>query len=90
MLACAALARSAEPEAIIDIHQHTNYCGRTDEQLIAHQRRMGSRKRSFYPPVRNTGLEASCRGNDLRAMQEQPKAYVFFANEVPIYLRRSK
>ena len=29
------------PEPVIDIHQHTDYAGRTDEQLIAHQRTMG-------------------------------------------------
>ena len=56
-LAGAALARGSagtqESEPIIDIHQHTEYGGkrdknwnptgpgRTDEQLIAHQRAMG-------------------------------------------------
>ena len=37
--ASASLLQSAEP--IIDIHQHTNYVGRTDEALVAHQRAMG-------------------------------------------------
>jgi hypothetical protein len=46
-LAGAALARGAEP--VIDIHQHTNYSGRTDEQLIAHQRAMGIAKTVLLP-----------------------------------------
>ena len=35
--ASAGLLHSAE-QPIIDIHQHTNYSGRTDAELIAHQR----------------------------------------------------
>ena len=40
-LGAAALAPGADADSIIDIHQHTNYSGRTDEQLIAHQHTMG-------------------------------------------------
>lgn len=29
---------SEETEPIIDIHQHTQYSGRTDDQLLTHQR----------------------------------------------------
>jgi uncharacterized protein len=42
-LAGAALAQADEP--VIDIHQHTNYSGRTDEQLYGHQRNCGVTKR---------------------------------------------
>src|SRR3954462_10923120 len=37
------IARGADAaaEPIIDIHQHTNYRGWTDAQLLAHQRAMG-------------------------------------------------
>ncbi len=31
------LAGSAEAEPILDVHQHTNYSGRSNEQLVAHQ-----------------------------------------------------
>ncbi len=34
-------AVAADEEPIIDIHQHTHYHGRTDEQMIKHQRAMG-------------------------------------------------
>ncbi|HXK03710.1 MAG TPA: amidohydrolase, partial [Verrucomicrobiae bacterium] len=47
MAAGATLARAAEP--VIDIHQHTNYSGRTDEQLLAHQRTMGIAKTVLLP-----------------------------------------
>jgi uncharacterized protein len=33
------LAKSAGTEPILDLHQHTNYSGRTNEQLVAHQMR---------------------------------------------------
>jgi len=32
---------AAGDEPIIDIHQHTDYSGRTDAQMLAHQRTMG-------------------------------------------------
>ena len=41
--------RTPEPEPIIDIHQHTNYSFRTDEQLLAHQRAMGVTKTILLP-----------------------------------------
>src|SRR5207249_2203235 len=33
---------AARPDPIIDIHQHTHYHGRSDEDLIRHQRIMGA------------------------------------------------
>ena len=83
--AAAALALDAEPEPIIDIHQHTDYSGRTDEQLIAHQRTMGVTHTVLLPAGRFFGLEAACGGNE--RVQEVakllPREFVFFANEVP-------
>ncbi len=36
------MANKIDPaEPIIDIHQHTNYLGRTDDELLAHQYNMG-------------------------------------------------
>src|ERR1700733_7738443 len=31
------LAGPAPTEPLLDIHQHTNYSGRTDQELVAHQ-----------------------------------------------------
>ena len=35
--ALTSLTEAKEEIRVIDIHQHTNYNGRTDEQLVAHQ-----------------------------------------------------
>ena len=34
---------------VIDIHQHTNYSGRTDADLLAHQRKMGVARTVLLP-----------------------------------------
>lgn len=75
--------QGAEP--IIDIHQHTNYSGRTDAQLIAHQRTMGISKTVLLPAGSKYGLAASAGGNDtvVAIARKYPKEYVFFANELP-------
>ena len=77
------LLPAAEP--IIDIHQHTNYSGRTDEELIVHQRRMGVTKTVLLPAGRMYGLEANAGGNEtmLPLVKRLPGEYVFFANELP-------
>ena len=82
-LAGASLARPAEP--VIDIHQHTNYSGRTDEQLIAHQRTMGITKSVLLPAGSTGGLAAGAGGNDtvVAIARRLPAEYRFFANELP-------
>ncbi len=79
----AALAQSAEP--VIDIHQHTNYAGRTDQQLIAHQQVMGIAKTILLPAGSKFGLAAGCGGNDtvVALAKAHPKQFSFFANELP-------
>ena len=86
--------KPAEP--IIDIHQHTHYHGRSDEQMIKHQRAMGVTKTILLPagrPVkrpsthegRSNGLAARTGGNDtVQAIaKKHPKEFLFGANEVP-------
>jgi len=77
-------AADAANEPIIDIHQHTNYAGRTDEQLMAHQRAMGVTQSVLLPAGRFYGLDAKCGGNDSvqTLARKHPKEFVFFANEV--------
>src|SRR5262245_15480447 len=80
-----ALAQNAAPEPVIDIHQHVDYSGRTDEQMLAHQRTMGVTHTILLPAGRFYNLEAGVSGND-RAQEvahKNPGAYFFFANEVP-------
>lgn len=82
-LAGASLAQGTEP--VIDIHQHTNYSGRTDEQLIAHQRTMGIAKSVLLPAGSTGGLAAGAGGNDtvVEISRRFPGEYKFFANELP-------
>lgn len=76
-----------KPEAIIDIHQHTSYSGRSHEQLLAHQRAMGVTKTVLLPAGRIYGLEAGCGGNEtvVALAKEHSGEFAFFANEVPDY-----
>jgi predicted TIM-barrel fold metal-dependent hydrolase len=84
------------PESLIDIHQHVGYHGRDDATLLAHQRAMGATKTILLPAGRpvnrpstnngvSNGLEAKCLGNEAcyRLAKENPKEYLFGANEVP-------
>lgn len=70
---------------LIDIHQHTNYSGRPDDVLIAHQRTMGVTKTVLLPAGSKYGLDADAGGNDtvVALAQRRPKEFVFFANELP-------
>lgn len=100
MLAGMALNLSATDnivaEPIIDIHQHTDYGGRSHQQLLAHQRAMGITTSILLPAGRpvnkpsthdgiSNGLQAKCTGNDVcyQFAQEHPKEFLFGANEVP-------
>jgi uncharacterized protein len=86
LAASAALPLSAQPaEPVIDIHQHTNYSGRTDDELIRHQRDMGIAKTVLLPAGSKFGLAAGCGGNDtvVALARRLPKEYVYFANELP-------
>lgn len=89
---CATQPDSTPPvtgEPIIDIHQHTNYSGRTDEQLIAHQRKLGVTHTILLPAGKYFGLEVNAGGNEtvVQLSRRLPREYSFFANEVPFIER---
>jgi predicted TIM-barrel fold metal-dependent hydrolase len=80
---------------IIDIHQHTNYSGRTDAQFIEHQRRMGVSLTFLLPAGtpekmpsthngKSNGLAVKAGGNAdcYRLAKEHPQMFKFAANEV--------
>lgn len=80
---------------IVDIHQHTNYHGRNDAGLIAHQAAMGVTKTVLLPAGsdalrpsthggKSFGLAARVLGNEAayRLVKEHPDKFVFCANEV--------
>lgn len=88
-----------EPEpfqGVVDIHQHVDYQGRLDDQLIAHQEVMGIAQTVLLPAGsvvsrpsthdgESNGLAAGAGGNEacLRIVEAEPERYAFFVNEVP-------
>ena len=84
-LAAASCSLLGADEPVIDIHQHTTYSGRSNEDLIAHQRRMGISKTVLLPAGRKYGLAAGAGGNDsvVELARRFPGQYYFFANELP-------
>jgi uncharacterized protein len=81
--AAASLARGAEP--VIDIHQHTNYAGRTDDELIAHQNTMGVTRTVLLPAGSIYGLAVGAGGNEsvVALARHRPDLFLFAANEAP-------
>jgi len=82
--------------AIIDIHQHLGYSGRSDDILLAHQCAMGVSKTILLASGRSVnsasthdgvsnGLQAKCLGNEAcyQFARAHAEAYAFGANEVP-------
>lgn len=83
-------------EPIIDIHQHTGYDGRGNDNLLDHQRAMGVTTTILLPagrPINSAsthngvanGLQAKCTGNKVcyRFAKQHPTEFFFGANEVP-------
>ena len=83
-LTCPA-AEGKDEIRVIDIHQHTNYNGRSDEQLVAHQRNMGVTKTIMLPaghkptPDLTVGATETC----VNIARNYPKEFVYFGNELP-------
>ncbi len=83
-------------EPIIDIHQHTDYSGRSNDMLIPHQRAMGVTKTILLPAGRplsygstyygySNGLQAKATGNEIcyQFAKAHSDEFIFGANEVP-------
>jgi len=72
-------------EAIIDIHQHTNYSGRSNAALLEHQRKLGITHTVLLPAGKFYGLDAQCGGNDSvhDMRRSHPGEFSVFANEMP-------
>ena len=86
----------ADADAIVDLHQHTDYHGRTDDQLVAHQENMGIALSVLLPAGhavetasthmgKSNGLAAKCSPNEAchALVRRHPDRFVMFANEVP-------
>ena len=90
------VSKNGDTEPIIDIHQHTNYNKRSDDDLIAHQRAMGisitilqpaghpKEYGSTYYGMAN-GLQADIGPNEAAyaLAQRFPGEFLFAANEIP-------
>jgi predicted TIM-barrel fold metal-dependent hydrolase len=74
-----------QPEPVIDIHQHTNYAGRTNAELVQHQHEMGVTKTVLLPAGSRFGLAVGAGGNDtvVSLARQFPGEFAFFANELP-------
>src|SRR5216110_4099043 len=70
---------------VLDIHQHTNYSGRSDDQLVAHQRKMGVTKTILLPSGNKPtpGLEVGGTETCVNLARHHPKEFVYFGNELP-------
>ena len=71
--------------SVVDFHQHTNYTGRSDEALVAHQLKLGADLTVLLPAGSRYGLDAEATGNDaVSALADRhPDRFVYFANELP-------
>ncbi len=76
---------AADPDSIIDLHQHTPYTGREDDALVSHQRQMGITRTVLLPAGSKYELAAGAGGNDrvVALARRHPQHFVFFANELP-------
>ena len=83
-------AENSPSEPVLDMHQHTNYHGRSNDDLIRHQKAMGVTRTVLLPAGRYYGLDAQCGGNDTvyDLAQKHPDKFLFFANELP-YLKET-
>ena len=89
--------RSEEKEGeVIDIHQHVNFSGRSNEDLLAHQEKMGVSHTVLLPSAsayarksthngKSNGLAARIFGTmaAARIVQAHPDRFSFFCNEIP-------
>jgi predicted TIM-barrel fold metal-dependent hydrolase len=87
---------TAAADPIVDIHQHLNYSGRSDDALLAHQRAMGVTTTILLPAGRDVtsasthqgvanGLQAKAHGNErcFRFAAAHAGEYRHGVNEVP-------
>ncbi|MGH8020688.1 MAG: amidohydrolase family protein [Opitutaceae bacterium] len=76
-----------EDYPVIDVHQHASYHGRSDEDLLYHQEKLGVAKTILLPLRRLEVIAAGAGGNRhaWRLAQAHPRTFAAFANAV-VYL----
>ncbi len=91
-----ALVRADDTEEVIDIHQHVNFSGRSNEDFFAHQEKMGVSHTVLLPSAsaysrksthdgKSNGLAARIFGTmaAARIVKAYPDRFSFFCNEIP-------
>lgn len=80
-----AFAAADSPEPIIDVHQHVQYSGRTDDVLVRHQRTLGATT-SILMPSGDRGADhpggSVEHGAVVALARAYPGEFRFFANEI--------
>lgn len=72
-------------ETVIDVHQHVQYSGRSDEALIAHQRALGVTTSVLMPSGDRGAAHPGGSGEHeavVALCAAHPGRFVFFANEI--------
>jgi predicted TIM-barrel fold metal-dependent hydrolase len=80
-----ATAAPPEKEPLIDMHQHVQYSGRSDDVLVAHQRALGVTTSILMPSGdRGGGHKGGSAEHELvvALCRRHPGEFVFFANEI--------
>lgn len=81
----AAVAADAGREPLIDMHQHVQYSGRSDDALVAHQRTLGVTLSVLMPSGDRGGEHKGGSGEHeavVALSKRYPGEWVFFANEI--------
>ncbi len=96
VLAAVTPSQGEAGEEIIDIHQHVNFHGRRNDELLAHQKEMGVSRTVLLPSGsalvrgsthegKSNGLAARVFGTQAaaRLAAQHPDHFVYFCNEIP-------
>lgn len=85
MARMASAAAATPRELIIDMHQHVQYSGRSDDVLVAHQRTLGVTTSVLMPSGDRGGDHKGGSGEHeavVALAKKYPGEFVFFANEI--------
>src|SRR4030095_13353670 len=80
-----AVAAAPAKELLIDVHQHVQYSGRSDDALVAHQRTLGVTTTVLMPSGDRGGEHKGGSGEHdavVALARKYPGEWVFFANEI--------
>src|SRR5262245_46406345 len=70
---------------VLDIHQHTNYSGRSDDKLDEHAEKLGVTQTDLVPSGHKVtpGLDVGAIDTCVNLSRQHQKQFVYFGNELP-------